>query len=570
MMTSLDEIYRRWVDAVDYSNRAELEALAANPDELAESFSRNLKFGTGGLRAKLGIGPNRLNVWTVGKATQGLADYLNGRFDEPAVAIARDSRRGGGELARRTAEVLAANGVRSVILERPEPTPALSFAVRDLGCSAGVVITASHNPAEYNGYKVYGADGCQITTEAAREIQRAIDAVDVFDGVRRASFEEAVSAGTVSWAGEDVLDRYVGAVLAQARGVDCSGLSVAYTPLNGAGLECAERVLRGIGVGALHVVDSQASPDGDFPTCPKPNPEVPQAMEAVIELASREGCDLALATDPDADRTGVAVRHGGGYVTLSGNQVGVLLLDWAARHAREAGEDLSRKVAVTTVVTAPMADDVARLRGFELRRTLTGFKFAGEQVGLLESEGREADFLLGIEESLGYLSGTYVRDKDGVEACMLVCEMAADYGREGLDLVGAFERLCGECGHWHSRQLTRQFEGADGPERMAALMRGLRKAAPEEVAGLGVERAIDYGPGAEMPVVNPGAGYAAQRLPGSDVLEWRLAGGSRVLMRPSGTEPKLKAYVFARASDGDEAEMLCGRLCAAVEGLMGE
>ena len=562
----LDRTFRLWRSRVDEKSKKELSSMAASEKEA--SFCRNLKFGTGGLRAKIGMGPNRLNVWTVGKATQGLSNWLNCKVENPSVVIAHDSRRGGEEFARRAAEVLAANGVRATLFERPEPTPALSFAVRDLGCSAGVVITASHNPAEYNGYKVYGPDGCQATTGMCREIQAAIDAVDVFDDVLTVPFEEAFESGLVSWAGEDVLDRYVDATLACSQGADCSKLSVAYTPLNGTGLECVGRVFGRMGLGPLNLVPCQAEPNGDFPTCPKPNPEVPQAMEELIALATRESCDIALATDPDADRTGVAVRHAGGYVALSGNQVGVLLLDWLAGRARAAGEDLSRKVAMTTVVSTPMADDVAEAYGFELRRTLTGFKFMGEQVGLLEQEGRGGDFLFGLEESLGYLAGAHVRDKDGIEACMLVCEMAAEYKASGFDLVDALERLYGRCGWWSGRQLTRAFEGADGAERMAALMEGLRAETPAELASLSVERTIDYKDGAMMPVVNAQESEPSQVLPPSDVLEWRLSGGSRVLVRPSGTEPKLKVYVFSKGSAKASADELLERLCDGVDKIL--
>lgn len=563
-----EKVFNRWLEAVNSrEDREALQALALNSSLFEEAFSRDLHFGTGGLRAKLGIGPNRLNVWTVGKATQGLATWLNGRVEDPLVAIARDSRKGGEEFARRAAEVFAANGVRTILFERPEPTPALSFAVRDLSCSAGIVITASHNPAEYNGYKVYGPDGCQATTEMCKEIQASIDAVDVFDDVPVAPFEEALESGLIAWIGENVLDRYVDATLACFRGIDCSDLSVAYTPLNGTGLECTRRVFDRMGLGSMNLVSYQAEPDGDFPTCPKPNPEVPQAIEGLVALATREGCDIALATDPDADRTGVAARHDDGFVMLSGNQVGVLLLDWLADKAQTAGEDFSKKVAVTTIVSTPMVDDVARAYGFELRRTLTGFKFTGEQIGLLEKEERGGDFLFGLEESLGYLAGTHVRDKDGIEACMLVCEMAAEYKALGLDLVDVLERLYNRYGWWSGRQLTRAFEGAEGADRMTALMEGLRAESPAKFAGLSVERTIDYKDGATMPVVNARESESSQTLPPSDVIEWRLAGGSRILVRPSGTEPKLKAYVFAKGEDKKATDELLERLSGCLDRL---
>ena len=386
-----------WMNGVEGESRASLEVLRDDSAALEDAFYRDLAFGTGGLRGKLGMGPNRMNVYTVGKATQGLADYLNAHFEDPSVALCRDSRHGGEGFVRRAAEVLAANGVRALLYPRIEPTPALSFAVRDLGCSAGVNVTASHNPAEYNGYKVYGPDGCQITVGAAREIQAAIDATDIFEGVKRIPFDEGVETGLISHIGEDTLDRYCDAVLAQSMGADCSRLSVVYTPLNGTGLECVSRVLERIGVTDVSVVPEQAEPDGDFPTCPYPNPEIREALSKGLDLCESVKPDLLLANDPDADRVGIAVPHGGGYTLLSGNEVGLLLLDFMARRAEAAGVDTSHKVAMTTIVSAPMADDLAREHGFELRRTLTGFKFIGEQIGLLERGGREDDFLFGFE-----------------------------------------------------------------------------------------------------------------------------------------------------------------------------
>lgn len=565
---SIENEFDRWLEVMDGNeDREALNALASNPQLLKDAFARDLHFGTGGLRAKIGMGPNRLNVWTVGKATQGLANWLNSQVDEPLVVIARDSRHGGPEFVRRAAEVLAANGIRSVVFGHPSPTPVLSFAVRDLGCSAGIIVTASHNPAEYNGYKVYGPDGCQATTEMCRQIQAAIDSVDIFDDVCAEPFDAAIESGLTAWASGDVLDRYVSSTLSCSQGIDCSDLSVAYTPLNGAGLVCVQRVLGNMGMGAFHVVAEQAEPNGDFPTCPKPNPEVPQTMEAVIDLASRERCDLALATDPDADRVGVVVRHGGEYITLSGNQVGVLLLDWLARRAASR-EGLDRKVAVTTIVSTPMADDVANGYGLELRRTLTGFKFTGEQIGLLEQDGRRGDFLFGLEESLGYLSGTHVRDKDGIEACMLVCEMAADLKADGLDLVDAMARLYDRYGWWSGKQLTRAFEGVDGAERMAALMDRFRAGAPIEIANLTVDHVIDYKAGAPMPIVNSLPDEPVQTLPPSNVLEWRLSNGSRVLVRPSGTEPKLKVYLFAKGLTKESADNLLDALCSCMNALL--
>lgn len=555
-MNEIMREYDRWRECAAELNGSsrENEAVVA---EIEDAFYRDLVFGTGGLRGKLGMGPNRMNVYTVGKATQGLADYLKARVERPSVALCRDSRNGGGAFVRRVAEVLAANGVAVHIYVRIEPTPALSFAVRDLGCSAGVNITASHNPAVYNGYKVYGSDGCQITVEAAKEIQAAIDAIDIFDGVRSVPFDEAEADGLIQWIGDDVLDRYCEAVLSQSTGVDCSGLSVVYTPLNGTGLECVSRVLGAAGVTDVTVVSEQAEPDGDFPTCPYPNPEVREALALGLELCEQMHPDLLLATDPDADRVGIAVPHGGSYELLSGNEVGLLLLDFLADCATRRGENLGRKVAMTTIVSAPMADDLARAHGFELRRTLTGFKFIGEQLGLMEAQEREHDFLFGFEESYGYLTGAYVRDKDAVVASMLICELAAWWKGRGLDLYEAMQELYARYGYWANDLLSVNYEGSDGVEKMSGIMAGLRESSPEVIAGISVDSILDYSNGIVMPVVNGPEASTPQQLPVSDVLELRLAGGSRILVRPSGTEPKIKAYVFSK---GETAEIAAGLL----------
>lgn len=515
----------------------------------------------------LGEGAGHINESVVARATQGLAIWLNGQQNPSPVVICRDTRHMSDEFARRTAEVLAGNGIRTLLFERIEPTPALSFAVRDLGCSAGVVITASHNPKEYNGYKVYGADGCQITVGAAKEIEREINAVGPAD-VKAIPFKEGLASGAIGWVPEETLDRYCEAVLAQSTGADCSSLRVAYTPLNGTGMEPVSRVLAAAGVTDFHVVPEQAEPDGDFPTCPKPNPEEREALELGIRLSERVGADVLLATDPDADRVGVAVPHDGEWKLLTGNEIGLLLLDLLAGRARSAGEDMSRKVAVTTIVSAPMADDLARAYGLELRRTLTGFKFCGEQIGILELRGRESDFLFGLEESYGYLAGTYVRDKDGVVACLLACELTAYWKERGLDLWEAMQGLYDRYGHWGNEQVSVAYEGEDGKERMAAIMDALRSESPASLAGVPVESVTDYASGAEMPVVNPLPGSPVQKLPPSNVLDWRLAGGSRVLVRPSGTEPKIKAYVFARGETAEGAEELLLGLAREVRRLL--
>ncbi len=556
MTVGIDTRYIHWLDRIDEASRAALIDMPSEDRE--DAFYRDLAFGTGGLRGKLGVGPNRMNVYTVGKATQGLADYLNANFEHPTVVLCRDTRHGSEEFVCRTAEALAGNGIKSYLYERVEPTPALSFAVRELGCSAGVNITASHNPAAYNGYKVYGADGCQITVDAAKAIQAAIDPVDYFDGVKTTPFDEALEQGLAQWVPEHVLDRYVEEMLKCSTGEDCGSLRVVYTPLHGVGLECVSRVLEAINVAEVTTVAEQCVSDGDFPTCPYPNPEIREALELGLKYCDKVHPDLLLATDPDADRAGIAVPHGGEYKLLSGNEVGLLLLDFLAGKAK----GISNKVACTTIVSAPMADDMAAARGFELRRTLTGFKFIGEQIGLLESKGREGDFLMAFEESYGYLVGTYVRDKDAVVSAMLICELAAYWKARGKDLYEAMDVLYEGYGYWGNVLLTRTYEGPQGAADMATIMAGLRENTPTEVAGLAVQQVIDYAAGAEMPCVNPSD---KQTLPPADVMELRLADGSRVLFRPSGTEPKAKAYVFAKGKDHDQANEKLAALCAAAK-----
>lgn len=560
--------YERWKSQVsDPELAAELAGMDATAVE--DAFFQDLEFGTGGLRGTLGAGSNRMNVYTVAQATQGLADYLNANFEAPSVAVAHDSRHKGEEFAQVVAEVLAANGVRALLYPRLEPTPALSFATRDQGCAAGINVTASHNPAAYNGYKVYGPDGCQITTEAARAIQEAIARVDAFADVRRMPFAEAQARGLASWLGEDVLDRFVDAVALQNAGVRCGDLKLVYTPLNGTGLECVGRILERVGATDVTVVPEQAAPDGDFPTCPYPNPEIREALERGLALASQTGADLLLATDPDADRVGIAVPHGGDYVLLSGNEVGILLTDWLAGRAADAGEDLTNRVVVSTIVSSAMLDALAAERGFELRRTLTGFKYIGEQIGLLETAGETQRYLFGFEESYGYLAGTHVRDKDAVVASMLICQMAADYKGRGLDLVQAMDALYGRLGYYRNRTVSLSYPGAEGAAQMKAIMAGLRAQAPAEVAGLAVEKVVDYAPGVAMPVRGGAdAGSAPQTLPPANVFELQLAGENKLIVRPSGTEPKIKAYVFARGAAPEAADELCDRLEAGARELL--
>ena len=565
--------YRRWCEEVtDPELAAQLKAMEGDDTAIEDAFFQDLEFGTAGLRGVLGAGSNRMNVYTVALATQGLANYLKAHFDEPSVAVCRDSRNKGELFCRVVAEVMAANGVAAHLYPRLEPTPACSFATRDLGCSAGINVTASHNPAEYNGYKVYGPDGCQITSQAAKEILAEIGKVDVFEGVARMDFDEAMDAGLVDYIGEGTVERFVDAVYAQSQHVeapaDGDDLKVVYTPLNGAGLECVGKILERIGVTDVTVVPEQAQPDGNFPTCPYPNPEIREALQKGLDLCERVHPDLLLATDPDADRTGIAVPHKGEYVLLSGNEVGVLLSDWLAQRAAAQGADLAEKVVVTTIVSSSMMDALAAEHGFELRRTLTGFKYIGEQIARLEAAGQPGRFLFGFEESYGYLSGTYVRDKDAVVASMLICEMARDYKGRGMDLVDAMEALYTKHGYWRNRTISLSYPGAEGAAQMRSIMEGLRSSHPAQVAGLAVQGVVDYAAGAEMPRVN-GDAADAQTLPGANVFELDLEGSNKLIIRPSGTEPKIKAYIFARADTDEGAKALITSLDSAARTILG-
>ncbi len=540
-------IYRRWLNrAIDDADLIdELKALDSERDfaALKDRFYRDLEFGTGGLRGKLGAGSNRMNIYVVRRATQGLCNYLSGSGLPRSVAISYDSRVKSELFARETARVMAANGVTAYLYPRLEPTPALSWAVRYYHCGAGVCITASHNPAVYNGYKVYGGDGCQITPDAAAAVQREILDLDAFDDPKLISLEEGLFSGRIRWIGEDCLEAYLDAVRAQSlsdgRPLD---LKVVYTPLNGSGLECVTKILRRIGIRDVAVVPEQEKPDGNFPTCPYPNPEIREAMECGLQLCEKLRPDLLLGTDPDCDRMGAAVPDGDGYALISGNEMGVLLLDYICRRRLESGTMPPHPVAVTTIVSTDMADAVAARYGVELRRVLTGFKYIGEQIGLLEAAGEAERFILGFEESYGYLSGSHVRDKDAVNASMLACEMTAWYRAQGLTLADRLRELYAEFGCWRNDLRSFAFEGADGMAKMASIMESLRAHPPVKLAGSAVTGMADY---------LTGVG-AAPNLPRSDVLEFRTE-ASKVLIRPSGTEPKLKIYLSSRSESMEQA-----------------
>lgn len=556
----MNKAYDRWLErAVEDSDLIrELNEIRDDPAAVSDRFYRDLAFGTGGLRGVIGAGTNRMNIYTVRRATQGLADYLNAADLPKAVAIAHDSRVKGERFAAEAARVLAANGITAWLYPRLEPTPALSWAVRYLRCGAGICVTASHNPAQYNGYKVYGSDGCQITPEAANQVLSRMERTDCFDGVRLADYGEAVRAGTIREIGDACLDAFIDAVLALRPGNDVSRLKLVYTPLNGSGLECVKKLLERMGVQALTVVPSQEQPDGTFPTCPYPNPEIREAMEEGLRLCDTVHPDLLLGTDPDCDRMGAAVPDGkGGYRLISGNEMGVLLLDYLCRTRLSRGTMPDRPVAVTTIVSTDMAAPVAARYGVELRRTLTGFKYIGEQIGLLEAEGHPERFLFGFEESYGYLSGAHVRDKDAVNAVMLACECAAWYAGQGKTLLDAVNALYEQFGYYRNGLLSREFPGEDGMNATSGLMAALRAEPPAEIAGRKVERRVDY--------LEGGTGL----IP-SDVLEFRLEGDAGLIVRPSGTEPKLKLYLSVRGESEAQAEAALAELSGAADALIGK
>ena len=552
----------RWIANVsDEELAAELaemkKAADAGDDSAAvDAFFQDLAFGTAGLRGTLGAGTNRMNIYTVGRATQGFADYLNANFENPSVAIARDSRNKGELFVQVTASILAANGIVAHVYPKISPVPTLSFAVRDLGCSGGICMTASHNPAAYNGYKAYGPDGCQITSEAAKAISASIANTDAFSGVKTMGFDEAVASGMVKWIDDAVLERYYDAVLSKsvsnlsAEQVAEAPLKLVYTPLNGTGLIPVTTVLERAGITDITVVPEQREPNGDFPTCPYPNPEIRGAMQKGIDLCEEVHPDLLLATDPDADRVGVACKDGDDYTLLTGNEMGVLLLDYVARMRSERGEDLSDKVAVTTIVSSAMVDALAAEYGFELRRCLTGFKYIGDIITELSDAGQVDRFIFGFEESYGYLSGDHVRDKDAVNASLLICQMAQDYKLRGMNLAQAMRALYEKHGWWLNRTASVSFPGAAGAETMRGIMAKLREQAPSELAGRAVEAVVDYEGG-------------VNGLPSANVVEFDVEGGNKVIVRPSGTEPKIKLYVFAKDADRAAADALLDALEAA-------
>ena len=551
-MADVHELLDEWIANVkDETLLAELTAMkdAGDDDAITDAFFQDLEFGTAGLRGTLGAGTNRMNIYTVGRATQGFAEYLVQNFENPTVAIARDSRNNGELFVKTAAAIFAANGVTAKLYPKISPVPTLSWAVRYLGCSGGVCVTASHNPAQYNGYKAYGPDGCQIASEVADAISAAIAGVDMWGGIKTMDFDEAVAAGKIEWIADDCLEAYYDAVVDKSvcnlteEESAAAPLKLVYTPLNGTGLIPVTTVLNKVGITDITIVPEQKDPDGDFPTCPYPNPEIRQAMQKGIDLCQEVQPDLLLATDPDADRVGVACQDGDDYTLLTGNEMGVLLLDYICKMRAARGEDLSRKVAVTTIVSSAMVDALAAEYGFELRRCLTGFKYIGDIITSLSDAGEVDRFIFGFEESYGYLSGDHVRDKDAVNASMLICQMAQYYKLQGMNLVQAMRALYEKYGYYHNKTISLSYPGADGAAKMAGIMKSLRASAPAAIAGSAVEAVVDYGEG-------------VNGLPKANVIEFDLEGGNKAIVRPSGTEPKIKLYIFAKGADAAEADAL--------------
>ena len=527
IFNALNTWKKKAVDDIDIIK--ELNKLSSE-DEIRDRFYRELEFGTGGLRGVIGAGTNRMNIYVVRRATQGLCNYIKKSGVERSVAISYDSRIKSSLFANEAARVIAANGITAYIYPRLEPTPALSWAVRYLNCGAGICITASHNPAVYNGYKVYGPDGCQITPHAAADILNEINSLDIFDDIKISG----ASSEKIKLIPEKCLDEFISAV--ESLSLSHNGiqnLNVLYTPLNGSGLECVKRILERVGVSNISVVPSQENPDGNFPTCPYPNPEIREAMEEGLKLCQSQKPDILLGTDPDCDRMGTAVFDGNDYRLISGNEMGVLLLDYICRQRLAQGTMPHNPIAVTTIVSTDMADAVAIKYNVELRRVLTGFKYIGEQIGILEKHGEADRFIFGFEESYGYLSGTHVRDKDAVNASMLCCEMTAWYKSKGITLAQAIDSLYREYGYHRCDLSSFSFEGADGMQKMGGIMNKLRSNPPTSLAGNKITYCKDY----ENGIYN---------LPKSNVLEFGTK-LSKVVIRPSGTEPKIKIYLFARA-----------------------
>ena len=571
-LKKVHELYDLWLANAteDKDLIEELESIKGDDEAINDRFYRDLEFGTGGLRGVIGAGSYRLNIYTIRRATQGLADYVNGAFENAAVAIAYDSRIKSDVFAKEAARVLAGNGIKAYIYSELMPTPMLSWAVRALGCKAGIVCTASHNPSKYNGYKAYGADGCQMTIEAADIVLSKINAVPMFGGAKLVDFDEGIKSGMIEFIKQDVIEAYLDEVQKQQIHPEVcatSGLKVVYTPLNGTGNKPVRAILKRIGVSEVTVVPEQEMPDGHFPTCPFPNPEIKEALHLGLELCKTVKPDLLLATDPDCDRVGIAVPgKDGNYVLFSGNEVGAMLLEYICKERIALGKMPKNPVAVKSIVSTAIADEIAKDYGVEMRNVLTGFKFIGEQIGYLEAAGEADRFIFGFEESYGYLAGGYVRDKDAVVASMLICEMAAFYRTKGISLIEARKRMYDEYGVYFNKLDTFTCEGESGMERMSEIMSDLRKNGPKAIGGLSVVATADY----EASVKTSADGKTEQiTLPKSNVITFFLQDNASVVIRPSGTEPKIKVYYTTTGAKKADAVALQEKLSADFTKILG-
>lgn len=560
----INTLYNEWLEKADADPdlKVELENIKGNDDEILDRFYRSLEFGTAGLRGVIGAGTNRMNVYTVGRATQGLADYLNDNYDSPSVAIGYDSRIKSDYFSRESAEILAANGIKVYIYDELEPTPCLSYAVRKLKASGGIIITASHNPAKYNGYKCYNSKGYQMTDDEAAQTYEYIKKVDYFTGIKKVDFDSALSDGKIEYIGEKLIESFLDEVQKQCINPDIvrkADLKVIYTPLNGTGNKPVRKILDRIGVKNVYVVPEQEKPNGNFPTCPFPNPEIKQVFELGLEMNKKIGADILLATDPDCDRVGIAVPDDSGkLVLMSGNEVGAMLLNYILSQKKEKGLLSDNSIAVKSFVSTDLAEVIAKKYNCKFKNLLTGFKYIGELVTNLEAEGRASDFVMGFEESYGYLAGTHARDKDAVVASMLICEMAAYYKTKNMNLVDVMESLYEEFGFYANVVESYTFEGASGMEKMASIMDGLRTNAPSKIAGYDVVSVSDYE--ASKTVFANGRADEKIELPKSNVLAYGLTDGNKLIVRPSGTEPKIKAYITAVGKSREEADFIAAKL----------
>ena len=567
------KLYNIWCENAKEDNDLieELKSIENNDNEIYDRFYTALKFGTAGLRGVIGAGTNRMNIYVVRQATQGLANYVLNKYGKGAVAISHDSRIKADLFMIEAARVLAANGIKTYITRELEPTPVLSYLVRYFKCQAGIMVTASHNPAKYNGYKAYGEDGCQMTDEAATAVYDEIQKLDMFNDVKIADFDEALASGMIEYVDDSVYDSYLEKVLEQqVNPGTCKGadLKIVYTPLNGCGNKLVRRVLKTIGVEKVDIVAEQELPDGNFTTCPYPNPEIKEALQKGLELCEKVQPDLLLATDPDADRVGIAVRdYDGSYRLITGNEDGVMLTNYILSCMKEAGTLPEKPVVVKTIVSTKLINKLCEKYGCELKNVLTGFKYIGEVILNLEKKGEENRYLFGFEESYGYLKGTYVRDKDAVVASMLVAEMAAYYKKQGKSLAQVIDAMYEEFGYYLNRTVAFEFEGETGMQKMAAMMQQVRDELPEAVDGYKVVKVSDYQRKTETDLLT---GTVEQlTLPTSNVIALHLENDNAVIIRPSGTEPKIKLYITAVGKTKDEAEKVCEGLVSSSEKILG-